>query len=249
MLKNNSNMKKSLFSIIGILVLCCACNYTGKSSTNRTAKKYIYVVKNVNGYNVAYTEDGHTMLYANDSTGNYSVFYVKFENGAGKYGLKGIEEKIVRAEMDATLTTLNCFVTIQGGAFCKVDSIMEYSVCFFDEHLNCDSLAEIRESVECTQIKEMEIKQEVKRISELLNIAHNISLSINKNDLSGWSNIVYALEPTQELINFDVMLISDVYDQRVQKRLPRIHNIAIELTEFYKTLREKMITQNRNTIQ
>ena len=242
-------MKKSLISILGLLVLCCACNYTGKSSTNRTAKKYINVIENVNGYNVAYTEDGHTMLYTNDSAGNYSVFYVKFENGAGKYGLKGIEEKIVRAEMDATMTTLNSFVTVQGGAFCKVDSIMKYSVCYFDEHLNCDSLAEIMESVELNQMEGMRVEQEVRRISELLNIAHNIALSINKNDPRGWNNIVYALESTQELINFDVIVISDVYDQRVQKRLPRIHNIAIELTEFYKTLREKMITQNRNTIQ
>lgn len=242
-------MKKSLISILGLLVLCCACNNTGKSSTSRVVKKHINVVTNVNGYNVAYTEDGHTMLYVNDSTGNYSVFYVKFENGAGKYGLKGIEEKIVRAEMDATMTTLNSFVTVQGGAFCKVDSIMKYSVCYFDEHLNCDSLAEIMESVELNQMEGMRVEQEVRRISELLNIAHNIALSINKNVPRGWNNIVYALESTQELINFDVIVISDVYDQRVQKRLPRIHNIAIELTEFYKTLREKMITQNRNTIQ
>ena len=249
MLKNNSSMDKTLISIVGILLLCCACNYTGKSSTNRTAKKYINVVENENGYNVAYTEDGHTMLYTNDSAGNYSVLYVKFENGAGKYGLKGIEEKIVRAEMNATLTTLNSFATIQGGAFCKVDNIMGYNVCYFDEHLNCDSLAEIMESVELNQIEGMRVEQEVKRITELLNIAHNIAQSINKNNRSGWIKIIYALEPTQELINFDVMVISDVYDHRVQKRLPIIQNIAKELTEFNKTLREKMIIQDRNIIQ
>ena len=242
-------MKKNLISILGVLVLCGACNYTGKPSKNRPAKKYINVVENVNGYNVAYTEDGHTMLYTNDSLGNFSIFYVKFENGAGKYGLKDIEEKIIWAKTDTTLTTLNSFATVQGGAFCKVDSIMGYNVCFFDEHLNRDSLAKISVSVECTQIEEMGVEQEVKHISELLNIAYNIAQSINKKNPRGWSNIVYALEPTQDLSNFDVMVIGDVYDQRVQKRLPRIQNIAKELTDFYHSFIEKYNSQSGTAIQ
>lgn len=242
-------MKKSLISILGLLVLCCACNNTGKSLTSRVVKKHINVVTNVNGYNVAYTEDGHTMLYVNDSTGNYFVFYVKFENGAGKYGLKGIETKTIMFQLDSTLSSIKSLVSFQGGSFCEIDSLTGCKAYFIDEQLKVDSLVNIDVPVDYTRIKGIETEQEVKRISELLNVAYSIALSISKNNQRGWNDVVYALESAYELQAFDVMVISDVYDQRVQKRLPILHNIAKELTYFHITLQEKIINRNKNIIQ
>ena len=63
---------------------------------------------------MAYTEDGHTMLYANDSTGGYAVYYVKFENGAGRYGLKGIEARTIMFQMDYSLTSLKSYMGLSG---------------------------------------------------------------------------------------------------------------------------------------
>lgn len=241
-------MKNILICILVTIIVCSSCNTSGMKTINMPAKKYINVVKNVNGYNVAYTEDGHTMLYTNDSIGNYIVYYVKFENGAGKYGLKGIEAKIIRAEMDATLTMLNGFVTVQKGVLCVIDSLMGYKVCFFDEQLKGESLEYINISLDCIQVEVKDVDQEVKRISALLNVAYNIALSISKTNLRGWDNIVYALEPTQDLNTFNAVMISDIYDQRVLKRLPRIQKTAKELTAFYRILRENLIIQNQTSI-
>lgn len=237
-------MKNLLICFIGTFVLCCACNSTGKQSKDTPTKKYINVVENVDGYNVAYTEDGHTMLYANDSTGNYTVYYVKFENGAGRYGLKGIEARTIMFQMDYTLTSLKSIVSFLCGSFCEVDSLTNYKAYFFDEQLRGDSLVNIDVPTDYTQVKRMDVEQEVRRISELLNVAYSIALSISKNNQRGWNNVVYALEPAHELQSFEVMMISDVYDQRMQKRLPRMQNIAKELTELYSVLQEKMYEQN-----
>lgn len=237
-------MKNLLICFIGTFVLCCACNSTGKQSKDTPTKKYINVVENVDGYNVAYTEDGHTMLYANDSTGNYTVYYVKFENGAGKYGLKGIEARTIMFQMDYTLTSLKSIVSFLCGSFCEVDSLTNYKAYFFDEQLRGDSLVNIHVPTDYTQVKRMDFEQEVRRISELLNVAYSIALSISKNNQRGWNNVVYALEPAHELQSFEVMMISDVYDQRMHKRLPRMQNIAKELTELYSVLQEKMYEQN-----
>lgn len=242
-------MKNLLICFIGTFVLCCACNSTGKQSKDTPTKKYIKVVENVDGYNVAYTEDGHTMLYANDSTGGYVVYYVKFENGAGRYGLKGIEAKTIMVQMDYNLTSLKSFVSFLCGSFCEVDSLTGYKAYFFDEQLKGDSLVNIDVPADYTQIKGMDVEQEVRRISELLNLAYYIALSISKNNQRGWNDVVYALEPAHELQSFDVMVTSSVYDQRIQKRLPRIKNIAKELSEFYIILQENAIIQNKKTIQ
>ena len=231
-------MKKNFVCFLVTIVLC-SCNSSGKKTISTPTKKHINVVENVNGYNVAYTEDGHTILYTNDSIGNYSVYYVKFENRAEKYGQKGIGEKFVRAEMDATLTTLNSFVTIHGGAFCEIDSFMGYKVCFFDEQLKGDSLENTNVTTDFTQLEEMGAEHEVKRISALLNVAFDIATIISKNNPRGWNNITYALEPTQRLLAFNVMKSNDVYDQRVQMRLPKLRNIAEELTKFYFVLQKK----------
>lgn len=234
-------MKNIIVYILGTFVLCASCNSTGKKSINIPARKYINVVKNVNGYNVAYTEDGHTMLYTIDSIGKYSVYYVKFENGAGKYGLKGIEEKTIMFQLDSTLSSLESFVSFQGGSFCEVDSLTGYKAYFFDDQLKGDSVVIVDTPVNPTQIEGMEVEREVKRISELINVAYYIALSISKNNQRGWNDVVYALEPTHELLSFEVMVISDVYDKRVQKRLPKMQNIAKELTEFYLILQETII--------
>jgi len=237
-------MRNILICFIGAIVLCCACNSTKKQSRNTPTKKYISVVENVDGYNVAYTEDGHTILYTNDSTGNYSVYYVKFENGAGKYGLKSIEAKTVMLQIDSTLSSLKSFVSFHGGSFCEVDSLTGYKAYFFNERLKGDSLLNIDVPVEGVPLQENGVEQIVKHICKWLDVAYSISLSINKYNQIGWNEIVYALEPTHELQSFDVTAPSALYDKKIQKRLPRLNNIAKELTYFHKKLQEQMINND-----
>ena len=102
-----------LFLVISLLV---SCGFGGqKKDTSLPGPKYIAIIDDVEGYHVAYTEDGHTMIIENDSVGNYVVYYVKFDNNAGKFGFKGIEEKMIRAEIDPSMNTLRSFVTFKGG--------------------------------------------------------------------------------------------------------------------------------------
>lgn len=242
-------MKNLLICFIGVVVLCSACNSTGKQSKNMSTKKYISVVKNVDGYNVAYTEDGHILLYNNDSIGNYTVYYVKFENDAGKYGLKSIGAMIVRAEMDATLTKLNSFHTVQKGTFCIFDIFMGYKVFFFDEHLNWDSIENLSVPLDCTQVEEMVAEQEVKHISNLLKNAFFIAQSINSANHGGWEDMVYALRSTLDLPTYDIAVCTNIYDKRVLRRLPKLQSLIEKLRLFRRMLQKRMIIQNGNNIQ
>ena len=111
-------MKKLvLLSISFALLISCGSSTTKKTVQNLASRKYITVVDKKDGFSSAYTEYGHTMIYGKDSIDNYIVYFAKFDNNAGKYENRIIKEKIVRIELDSSLSILKSFITISGGAF------------------------------------------------------------------------------------------------------------------------------------
>lgn len=236
---------KNILITFGILVLFVSCGSSGKKNTYSTpVKKYITVVGNDNRNKVAYTEDGHIMIYEKDSVGNYIVYYVKFENGLGKYGLKGIEEKIIRAEVDSSLTILSSFLSVMGGSFCELDSLMGYKALYFDEKMKGDSIDLIDVSADLGMMNNNSEENVIKRLSVLLDIAYTIALAINEKNPRGWNSIVYALEPTQSLKTYEVLITNTIYDEKVKKRLPRVWGMNEELTSLNHYLREKKSEEN-----
>ena len=193
---------------------------------------------------MAYTEEGHTIIYLNDSVENYVVYFVKFDNGAGKYGFKEIEEKIIRIEIDSSLTFLNSFISVTGGAFCKTDDNNKYEIFCFDEQLKRNSIEGIDVSVDYEQLDDKNDVEKVKRIIDLLIVAYKIALPIYDNKVSGWNKIVYALESTQSMQSYDIVISNTIYNERVKKRVPRVWAMNEELTSLNHYLREKMSIEN-----
>ena len=225
--------------LLSVLFISCGSSTGNKSSYNNVDKKHIYCIENVDGYNVAYTDEGHMMIYYRDSVSNNIVYFVKFENGAGKYGLKGIEEKIIRTEIDSSLTSLNSFVSVTGGAFCESDNDQGYNAYYFDEQLEGKPIEHIGTFADFVQLDDAKEEDKVKRLTELLNVAYSIAHSINENNVRGWDNIVYTLESVQCLHDYDVIVSNKIYDEKVKKRKPRIWGMDEELTSLNNFLKKK----------
>ena len=128
---------KNIITLLLVIVMFAACGSKGKKQETKTysVHKYISVVESVEGYDVAYTEDGHTLIYCNDSVGDFIVYYAKFDDNAGKHGYDRIKEKAVRAEMDSSLKTLKSISSIYGGAFCNRNDNTGYATFYFDEQM------------------------------------------------------------------------------------------------------------------
>lgn len=236
---------KTEIVILLILVFLCSCGTSGRKNEghNNRIKKHLFVVENEDEYNVAYTEEGHTMIYLNDSVGNNIVYFVKFENGAGKYGLKGIEEKIIRVELDSSFTQLKSFLCVTGGTFLETDGSHALRAYFFDEQLNVDSLEIINvleNHILPDNSNEMEDNIGMKRIVDFLNNAYSIAHTISEQKVRGWDNIAYALESVKTLQDYDVIMSNDIYDEKVKKRTPRVLGMNEELTSLNIFMREKL---------
>lgn len=233
-------MKKYL-PVLFILLLFVACRHSGnKQESQNSEPKFITVVENNDGYHIAYTKEGHSIIFSNDSLGNYIVYYVKFDNNAGKYDLKGIERMIVRVEADSSLTTLNNFVCVTGGAFCDIDSISGNKVYYFDQQIKGNCIEQINVTLD-NAFNEPDAKEDpVKRISLLLGIAYNIACTINEYHPKGWDIIIYALSSASDLYNYNVIIKDTIEDEKVYKRIPRILNVREELTQFNHFLKEKI---------
>lgn len=226
--------------LLSVLFISCGSSTGNKNSYNNVVKKHIYCIEDVDEYNLAYTDEGHMMIFFRDSVGNNIVYFVKFENGAGKYGLKGIEEKIIRTEIDSSLTSLNSFVSVTGGAFCESDNNQRYNANYFDEQLKGNYIEHIGTSADYVQLDDAKEEDKVKRLTELLNVAYSIAHSINENKVRGWDNIAYALESVQCLLDYDVIVSNTIYDEKVKKRVIRIWGMNEELTSLNIFLREKI---------
>jgi hypothetical protein len=235
------------FITLLLLVFFVSCGSSGKKKDvySNVPKKFITIVENVDSYNAAYTEDGHTLIYKNDSLGDVVVYYAKFENNAGKYGLRGIDEKIIRAEMDSSLGTLKSFFSFSGGAFCEIEE-MGYNVYYFDEQMK----GALKENIEVhwgsEPSEDTSEEYKMKRIIALLNVAYEIAHSISDKNISGWNNIYYALEPIQEALNWGIIIGNAIYEPRTEKHISRICRMTEELNQYYYSLQEKMISQKVN---
>ena len=233
-------MKNNLVLLL-VISLLVSCGFGGqkKKDTSPPEPKYIAIVDDVEGYHVAYTEDGHTMIFENDSVGNYIVYYVKFDNNAGKFGLKGIEEKIIRAEIDSSLNTLRSFVTFKGGVFCEPNDDMGYDAYYFDNQLKGYSKEHIEFYLDSQQADDGGDKYNVLRIISLLNVAYQISQSINNDRPSGWDKTISALEPVQNILGCNIISNNTNVPPRVKEHVSRISRVIEEFTYFYHVLEEK----------
>ena len=236
------------FITLSLLAIFVSCGSSGKKKDvySNVPKKFITIVENVDSYNAVYTEDGHTLIYKNDSLGDIVVYYAKFENNAGKYGLRGIDEKIIRAEMDSSLGTLKSFFSFSGGAFCEIEE-MGYNVYYFDEQMK----GALKENIEVhwgsEPSEDTSEEYKMKRIIALLNVAYEIAHYISVKNVSGWNGIYYALEPIQEALNCDIIKGNAIYKLRTEKHIYRLNRMAEELSHYYFILQKKMIREKDNT--
>lgn len=232
------------FITLLFLAFFISCGSSGKKTDGygNAPRKFMTIVENMSGYNAAYTEDGHTIIYKNDSLGDVVVYYAKFENNAGKYGLRGIDEKIIRAEMDSSLGTLKSFISFSGGAFCEIEE-MGYNIYYFDEQMK----GALKENIEVHWNSELSEdtseEYKMKRIIALLNVAYEIARSISDINVNGWNNIYYALEPIQEALNCDIIKGNAVYEPRTEKHISRLNRMTEELSHYYYILQEKKIEE------
>lgn len=240
---------KNAIPLLLVLFMFTACGSKGKKqeTKNNSVHKYISLIENVVGYNVAYTEDGHTLVYSNDSVGDFIVYYAKFDDNAGKHGYDRVKEKVVRVEIDSSLKTLKSILSIYGGAFCNRNDNMGYAAFYYDEQMKGNSINQIAIPFDDEQSEEPSKEQEAKHILSLLNVAYILAHSINDKNVSGWNNMTLALEPVQDILTYDVIKNDTVYDPIIKAHISKLTNSTEGLTRFYNLLWENYNSQNTNT--
>lgn len=241
---------RNYFAILLFLVFFVSCGSSGKKPDGHSnaPRKFMTIVENVDDYNVAYTEDGHTIIYKNDSANNVIVYYAKFENEAGKFGVSGIDEKIIRVEIDSSLITMKSILSFTGGAFCKIEE-MGYNVYYFDEHMIGALKKDIEVHWDPEKLKITSEDCKMKSIIAQLNVAYEIAHSISNTNVGGWNNIYFALEPIQNILDYDIMISNTIYNLRTKKHILRMIRVSKELNYNYCKLYKKMISKNDNNNQ
>lgn len=242
-------MMNNTITLLLVLVIFAACGskVEKQETKNISVHKYISVVENVEGYDVAFTEDGHTLIYSNDSAGDFIVFYAKFDDNAGKHGYDRVKDKVVRVEMDSSLTIMKSISSIYGGAFCSRNDNTGYAAFYYDEQMKGNSIDQIAVSLDDTQSEETSKEQEIKHILSLLNVAYILAHSISDNNVSGWNNMALALESVQDIITYDIIKNDIIFDSIIKTHISKLANSKEGLSQFCNLLREKYNRQN-NTI-
>lgn len=230
-----------------LLALFVSCGSSGKKQNdyNNVQRKYVTIVDNVNGYSVAYTEDGHTIIYKNDSVGDIIAYYLKFDDNAEKYGQDRNSDQIVRVEMDSSLNVIKSIISVYGGAFCEKNN-MGYNAYYFDENIKDNSIECVDVPLCYEQLDNIGKYREIKKITLLLNDACAIARSINDKKASGWYNIVSALEPSQNILSYDVIEQDTICDPIICKHISKIEKVSERYTFYYFMLQEKMISKKVN---
>lgn len=237
---------KKLIVFLGAVVLIVSCGSSGKKkvSGGNASERQITVVDNNNGGCVAYTEDGNAIVFDEDSTDNYIVYYAKFDIDAEKHGSDRYMEKLVRAEMDSSLSSLKSIITIYGGAFIAMDSVMGYNACYFDDQMIGDSVnnIEIPQNLEHSEITLSGRELKVRQILMLLNVAYQLARKINESNVSGWNNIVSILEPSLNIFSYDIVPSDTIYDNIVIGHVSKINSAKERFSQYYSLLREKQFS-------
>lgn len=221
-----------------LLLLSCGSNQKNTHRLN-SSPKYINVVESPNGFSSAYTDDGHTIIYETDSAKNYVIYYAKFDDNAGKKGYDRVKDKAIRIETDSSMNRLTCFASVNGGASCQIDDNGEYQVCYFDDEMNRKTaeLHEIHLEEQFEGIESLESK--IKRIIYLLIIARDVAKEINEHNIGGWNYIVYALEPSIDILNYDVMIQKTVFEPKAKEHISKLSSTTEGLSHFNSMLRNK----------
>lgn len=226
---NKQGQVKKIILFLGIigLLLSCVPKRNNSSDQHTTAPKCVYVINTDEGYNVAYTEEGHTIMFETDSLNNYIVYYAKFDDEASKYSCDRFETKTIRAELDSTLSYVKNIVTIYGGFFLEKND-NGYCVQYFDDQINADSIDHVTFTLRTGKSD----AKKISRIIILLDVACQISQSICSQGASGWKYISSALESSQDLLDYDVVNVNSVINNRINKRVTRINGVKDRFTNY-----------------
>ena len=241
-------MRSCLFYFITLIIVVSCGSSGGKKLPDTQHRMYMILIKDVDGYNVAYTENGHTLICRNDSSNNIIVYYAKFENNAGKYWLKGIDEKIIRVEMDSSINILKSILSFTGGAFCEMNET-GYSTYYFDEKMKEAHIENLEIPMDSGQLENSFVEYNMKRIIAFLNVAYKVAYCISENKVSGWDNIAFSLEPVHEILSCDIIVSNTLQDTRTNKHILRMVKVAEELNFNYGEFREKMISKRKHSLK
>jgi hypothetical protein len=232
---------KKILVIFFSLIIIASCGSRHKKAIHGpiSSPKYISVVENTDGFSSAYTEDGHTLIYKTDSNSNVVVYYAKFDDNAGKKGYDRVRDKAIRVEIDSSLNVIKSFVSVHGGALCKINSNGIYTLHYFDEQRNDNNIELPEYPLEKQTIDKRNIESKVKRIIEILTTAYNIANNINGSNKGGWNYIVSALEPMQSIISYDIMTQETVYSPNVKEHIWKLNSTTKGLTQLRTLFLEK----------
>ena len=248
-------MKNTITLLLAIVVFAaCGSKEKKQEIRNNSVHKYIYVVENVEGYDVAYTEDGHTLIYSNDSIGDFIAYYAKFNDNAGRFDR--IKDKVVRIDVDSSLNSLKSILFFYGGIMCDRGGIMcdrsndmRHVVYYFDEKMNENEIEYI-DTPSNPEIKESSAKEyRIRMIRYFIDVAYQLVDRINNGNAHGWYNIAPALESSQDILMYEIMFNDTIYDPKVMKRISKISKTTEWFKQYHSELQGKMISKNDNNIQ
>lgn len=222
-----------------IFIASCGSKHKKEVQSSIASPNYISVVEDTDGFSSAYTEDGHTLIYKTDSNSNVIVYYAKFDDGAGKKGYDRVRDKAIRVEIDSSLNVLKSFVSVYGGASCMINNNGVYTLHYFDEQM-CDNNIELSDYyIDKQPTDKGNIELKVKRIIYILTNAYNVANNMNKYNIGGWNYIVSALEPTQSITNYNILIQNTVYDPKVKEHITKLNSATEGLTQLYLLFQEK----------
>lgn len=227
-------MKKFLVLFFSLIFIAsCGAKHKKEVHSSIVISDYISVVENTEGSTSAYTKDGHTLICETDSNGTFVVYYAKFDDNAGKKGYDRVRDKAIRVEIDSSLNYVKGLASVYGGVVCKIDSNGIYQLHYFDEHQK-DNNMEFPEIIINKQAVDKESTVSiVERILSILPAVYDIAYKVYESNIGGWSYIASALEPTQNISNFNVLIQETVHTQKAKEHISRLSSTKKVLTQLY----------------
>lgn len=216
-----------------IFIASCDTKHKKEVHSSIAIPDYISVVENAEGFTSAYTEDGHTLIYETDSNGTFVVFYAKFDDNAGKKGYDRVRDKAIRVEIDSSLNYVEGLASVYGGVVCTIDSNGICQLHYFDEHQKDNNMEFPEILIDKQTVDKESTVSIVKRILSILPTAYDIAAKVYENNIGGWNYIVYALEPTQNITNFNILMQETVHTQNAKEHISRLSSAKEVLTQLY----------------